>query len=233
MNRVVLIGLLSVFAMAQNNSPVLLQNALRHLPGVSLLDPADLMLPEGITFEMLKKDGLWSPWVAGDLDRDARTDAAATVVGRTQQGMQYGVLAVHANSPTMIHWVLPLDKLPIHGVAADKDGTLTPYRCVYCDANGWFNWTGKQYDFMQFGIGQVLAIGIDFGVAEGTELFARPQSDARIVGRVNQCTKAKVIAVRGTQYKTRWYFVEAILRQPVRGWAPADSTIRATCTAAR
>ncbi len=53
--------------------------------------------------------------------------------------------------------------------------------------------------------------------------YAQPSTDARRLVRLKPCTKGKVLGFRGTSLQTRWYFVELLFPNPVRGWIPAEA----------
>lgn len=217
--RTALFLILSVsWVIAQPKLPTLLEDALRKLPGVHVLEPSLVNLPGGGTVDELKRDGYWHPWAVGDLDRDGLPDVVAAVVQRTPTGAQYGVLAVHAHAPQQFHWVVQLDTTPINGVVVGGffgPHTVEPLYCYPCDANPWFRWSGRSYEFEFCAIGERIQVVWD--------IYALPSSDAKKFARPKACTNAKVISFRGTSYETRWYFVELLLSKPVRGWIPAEA----------
>lgn len=90
--------------LAQPKSPALLVEALRQLPGVRLLN-RDLDIPDD---SVEKKDAPLLPWIVADLDHDGRPDVVAAVVNRIATKTQFGVVAVHAKTPTQLNWVVPL-----------------------------------------------------------------------------------------------------------------------------
>src|SRR5215831_7145044 len=106
---------LLVTVAAQPKEPPLLEQAMRRLSGVRLLDPS-VDLAGGYTVEELKEFGYWPPWVVRDLDRDGRPDVAAVVV-KPGPTPQFGVVAVHARTPRTVHWVVPLQTQVVNGVA--------------------------------------------------------------------------------------------------------------------
>jgi hypothetical protein len=160
MRWVVLLLVSAALATAQPKPPALLEQALRQLPGVNILNPP-VDLPGGYTIDQLKGFGYWPPWVAVDLDRDGRTDVVATVVKRVAGKTLFGVLAVHAQAPMTIYWVVGLQAHIINGVAvggfSGRD-TVTPLFCLECDALSWFRWSGKSYEAELYAVGERLTI---------------------------------------------------------------------------
>jgi hypothetical protein len=212
----------ATMAFGQEQAPPVLTDALRTLDGVRILEPRFLD-PKIGTLAQLKHDHAWSPWAVGDTDRDDVQDVIAVVVKPTPKGPQYGVVAVHGSEPNRIHWVVPMDKTIINGVALDHAGFIEPRYCVYCDANPWYNWTGSAYRAEVFGVGQVLAVGEDIpGADTVVDLVARATEGSRIVGRVKGGTRATVVAIRGTDFESRWYLVDAHLAKALRGWIPGS-----------
>jgi hypothetical protein len=175
--------------------------------------------------------GYWPPWVAVDLDRDGRTDVVATVVKRVAGKTLFGVVAVHAQAPMTIYWVVGLQAHIINGVAvggfSGRD-TVTPLFCLECDALSWFRWSGKSYEAELYAVGERLTIAT-YPERRTLTLFEQPRLDSRPSGSVKECTQANVLQVRGTSRETRWYFVEALLTRRVRGWVPASFTLGAQC----
>jgi hypothetical protein len=211
------------FVLAQPKPPALLVEALRQLPGVHLLNRA-LDIPDD---SLEKNDAPLVPWIVADLDHDGRPDVVTVVAKHIATETQFGVVAVHARTPAKLNWVVPLGNELIYGVIAEGPfGVVVPLFCIACDANAWFNWTGQSYEMESFGIGQRLSIDhSEPGLPVAMEVFALPKETSRIIGRVKPCTKAKVVAVRGTTTETRWYFVDVFLSQSLRGWIPATSAV--------
>jgi len=213
----------TTWVIAQPKPPALLQEALPQLPGVRLLN-RDLDIPDD---SVEKKDAPLLPWIVADLDHDGRPDVVAAVVKRIATKTQFGVVAVHAKTPTQLNWVVPLGNQLIYGVITEGPfSVVLPLFCIACDYNVWFNWTGHSYEMESFGIGQNLSIDhSEPALPVALEIFALPKQTSRIIGRVKPCTKAKVLAVRGTTIETRWYFVDVFLSQALRGWIPATSAV--------
>ena len=101
---------------AQPMPPQFLEQGLRTLPGLRLLDPA-VDLVGGYTVEQLNGFGNWPPWVMTNVDRDGRSDVVAVVV-KPGTRPQFGVIAVHAGRQSFVQWVSALGDDPINGVAA-------------------------------------------------------------------------------------------------------------------
>jgi len=222
--RTALILILSAnCAFAQSKPPTLLEDALRKLPGVHLLDRA-LDIPDD---SLEKKDAPLLPWIVADLDHDGRPDVVAVVATHIATETQFGVVAVHGRTPIKLNCVIPLGNQLIYGVIVEGPfSVVLPLFCIACDANAWFNWTGHSYEMESFGIGQHLSIDhSEPGIPVAMEIYALPKQTSRIVGRVKPCTKAKVLAIRGTTTETRWYFVDVFLSQSLRGWIPATSAV--------
>jgi len=210
-------------AFAQPKPPALLVGALRQLPGAHLLNRV-VDLPD----DSENKDAPLLPWIVADFDHDGRPDIVAAVVKRVGTRTQFGVIAVHAQTPTKLNWVVPLGDQLIYGVKAEgrSSSVVLPLFCIACDANAWFNWTGQSYELEGFGIGQRLSIDYsEPALPVALEIYALPKQTSRIVGRVKPCTAAKVLAVRGTTTETRWCFLDVFLSRPLRGWIPATSAV--------
>lgn len=218
--------------LAQPKPPALLQDALRKLPGIDVLEPSLVRLPGGSTADDLKRDGYWHPWIVGDLDRDGLPDVVAAVVKRTSAGTQYGVLAVHARTPTQFHWVVRLDTTAINSVAVggfQGPDAVTPLYCYECDGNPWFRWSGRYYEPEFYAVGDRIQIDVEEN-SKTANLYVLPSRDARKPIAVKECTGAKVLSFRGTSYDARWYFVELLIPKPVRGWIPAETArIKGDC----
>jgi hypothetical protein len=229
MRWVVLLLVSATIAAAQPKPPALLEQALRRLPGVSILNPP-VDLPSGYTIDQLKAFGYWPPWVVVDLDRDGRPDVVATVVRHASKGTEFGVLAVHAQAPVKVHWIAQFGKEEINGVAAGGrfGDRVTPLYCIECDSNSWFRWSGSSYEVELFAIGERIGIASDPSIdypelASGTlAVFGLPSRESKVVGRVKPCTIARIVGVQGSSsYESRWYLVEIPKPKPVRAWIPA------------
>jgi hypothetical protein len=183
-----------------------------------------------VTVDDLKSGGDWPPWVVADLDRDGVPDVVAAVVKRTPTGTQYGVLAVHAQTPPQFHWVVRLDTMPINGVAVggfSGPDTVTPLYCYDCDANPWFRWSGHAYELELFSVGETVGIG-PFP-ERILELLAEARLKSEIAGSVADCTEAKILATTGTSRESRWYQVEVRSPKLLRGWVRATSINKWAC----
>ncbi len=224
--------LFASLAMAQGAEPVppaLLKEALRQLPGVQLLDPT-IDLPGGYTVDEIKGFGYWPPWVVVDLDRDRRPDVVAAVVKRGAGETQFGVLAIHAQGPPQVHWIVPLAPKAINGVAAGKWGDrVVPLYCIECDTNPWFRWSGRRYEEELYPVGEHIAIAT-YETVKTLGVFERPSRSAKLVSKIEPCTKAKIVAVSGLSYETRWYLVEVLLAKPIRGWIPPSFVSYEDCS---
>jgi hypothetical protein len=221
-NPALIVLLSAIVAAAQPKEPRLLEQAVRHLSGVRLLDPsADLV--GAYTVEELKEFGYWPPWVIRDLDRDGRPDVAAVVV-KPGPTPQFGVVAVHARTPATVHWVVPLDTQVINGVAkGSRRDTVTPLYCVECDSNTWFRWSGRSYEAKLHAVGEQLLSADDttYRKNQALGLFAKPSRDSKFLFPIDHCKEAIVRQVAGSE-KNRWYFIETKGRQVVRGWIPSS-----------
>jgi hypothetical protein len=210
-------------AAQQPQTPSLLAQALKSEPGVRLLVPAT-DLPEYTEFE-LQKFGYWPPWLVRDLDRDKQADVVAVVVKPSPTGTEYGVVAVHAQAPKELQWVVPLDTEPINGVAqGPAPDTVLPLFCVECDANLWFRWSGEEYETTLYAVGEKIDIGseteADLTLYSAANLVSKP------VTTVPHCTTVVVQKVGGTP-EQRWYFVETPEGQ--RGWISDNVTAPDIC----
>jgi hypothetical protein len=229
MRWTVLLLVSATIATAQPKPPALLEQALRRLPGVSLLNPP-VDLPSGYTIDQLKGFGYWPPWVVVDLDRDGRPDVVATTVRHSAAGAQFGVLAVHAQAPADVHWVAQFGNERINGVAAGGrfGDRVTPLYCIECDSNSWYRWSGSSYEVELFAIGERIGIASDPTIdypelASGTlAVFGLPSRRSKVVAHVKPCTIARIVSVQGSSsYESRWYLVEIPKPKRVRAWIPA------------
>jgi hypothetical protein len=192
-----------------------------------LLDPS-IDLPDGYTIDAIRNFGYWPPWVVVDLDSDKRPDVVATVVKATSQGTEFGVLAVHAQTPATVRWVVPLSRDSLNGVANLAADTVMPLYCIQCDSNPWFRWNGRSYEQGLYAVGDTISIATsEEGQTLGT--FARPTRNSKLIATIERCTEAKVLQTQGGSHKTRWYFVEVQLSKPFRGWIPASFADESEC----
>jgi hypothetical protein len=217
--------LLSAMAVDQSTSPPLLDRALRGLPGLRLLDPS-VDLVGGSTVNELKEFGCWPPWVLMDTDRDGRPDVVAVVV-KSGATPEFGVMAVHARTPTIVRWVASLGTEKINGVTKGSAGpardTVTPLYCVECDANSWYRWSGRSYEAELHAVGErlVSAENTTYRKDQALGLFAKPSRDSKFLFPIEHCTEAIVRRVAGSE-ENRWYFVDTIGPRGVRGWIPSS-----------
>lgn len=204
-------------------TPPLLQQALKAEPGVRLLVPAT-DLPDYTEFE-LQKFGYWPPWLVRDLDGDKRPDIVAVVVKPSPAGTEYGVIAVHAQSPQDVQWVVPLDTERINGVTqGPAPDTIVPLFCVQCDANLWFRWSGEEYETTLYAPGERVDVGSETQV--DLPLYSSATVASKPVTTVEHCTTVIVRKVGGTPDE-RWYFVETPDGQ--RGWISDKATAPDIC----
>lgn len=203
--------------------PSLLLQALKAEPGIRLLVPAT-DLPDYSEFE-LQKFGYWPPWLVRDFDGDKRSDIVAVVVKPSPAGTEYGVIAVHAQAPQDVHWVVPLDTEPINGVAqGPAPDTVVPLFCVQCDANLWFRWSGEEYETTLYAPGERVDIGSE--TQADLPLYSSPNIASKPVTTVEHCTTVIVRKVGGTPDE-RWYYVETPNGQ--RGWISDKATAPDIC----
>ena len=214
----------------QPQVPALLQETLRRSPELRLLDPS-IDLRGGYTIDEIRNFGYWPPWVVADLDGDKRPDVAATIVQRTSQGTRFAILAIHAQAPATVRWIVPLSAESLNGVDIDtSSGTVTPLYCLECDANPWYRWNGRAYEPALYQVGETISVAAR-DERQTLGLRGSPTMDSRLIARLDVCTTAKVLATRGVSYETRWYFVEVQQGKPVRGWIPASLANEMECIA--
>jgi hypothetical protein len=189
--------LLSALAVDQPKLPPLLEAALRGLPGLRLLDPS-VDLVGGYTVNELKEFGYWPPWVVADVDRDGRRDVVAVVV-KAGGTPEFGVIAVHARTPTTVRWLVPVGPEKINGVAkGPARDTITPLFCVECDANSWYRWSGRKYEVELYAVGEQLVTG-EFEKDQALGLFATPSHDSKFLFPIESCKEAIVRRVTGSE----------------------------------
>jgi hypothetical protein len=212
------LAIVAVIVVNPPKAPPLLEQALLRHPDLKILDPpADLV--GGYTIDELRQFHVWPPWVVRDVDRDGRPDVVAVVVRRATAGSEFGVIAVHARTPTVVQWVVPLGPEIINGVGKGlASETVTPLFCIECDTNRWFRWSGRSYEADLQAVGERIAIATYEPQPLG--LRAMPGRDARLVLTLAPCTRATVRVVAGSE-QDRWCFVETRGPHPVRGWIPA------------
>jgi hypothetical protein len=218
LNQFLGVLLVSAIVTGQTTEPALLEQAMRRLPGLRLLDPS-VDLVGSYTIDELKSLGYWPPFVTTDVDRDGRPDIVAVVV-KLGSRPQFGVIAVHARSAASIQWVEALEDRLINGVTMKQArDTVMPLHCVECDSNSWYRWSGRSYEADLYAVGERIAIAT-YQPDDTIGLFARATRDSRLLFPVETCTQAVVRRVAGSEAE-RWYFVETRGRERVRGWIPA------------
>jgi hypothetical protein len=221
-NWALFLALSATVCAQERQPPPLLSDVLDRRQDLRLLDPS-VDLPGGYTIDEIKDFGFWPPWIVVDLDHDGRPDVVAAVVRVTSKGTQFGVLAVHARTPAVLHWVVPLGAEPLNGVSSYPPGadTVMPLYCIECDANSWYRWNGHSYEARLHAVGDTVVIAShDMGRALGT--FALPSRRSRFSAGIERCAEAKVRQVHGTSHRTRWYLLEVQSAPALRGWVPAS-----------
>ena len=204
--------MLSFFALlllqAPERPPALLEQALKTLPDVKLLDSSR-----------------GAAWIVQDMDRDKQPDVVAVVVKPSPSAPEFGVIAVHARAPQEINWIIDLDADSISGVAKGKaPDTAVPLFCTDCDSNLWFRWSGEEYEAELYAVGEEIEIGSE--TQADLPLYASANLASKPVATVPHCTTVVVRKVGGTPDK-RWYFVETPER--LRGWIPDTVTSSGIC----
>lgn len=212
-------------AFAQPKPPALLEDGLRKLPSVRLLNRTVDLADGGVE----KKDAPLWPWVVTDLDHDGHPDVVAAVIKRAANETQFGVVAVHSKTPSLFYWVVPLGTRLIYGVQAGGHGDpiVFPLYCIACDTNPFYRWSGHAYELELFSVGETVPIG-SFP-EQIMELFAAARRKSGIAGKVANCTEAKILATTGTSRESRWYQVEVRNPKLLRGWVPAASINPSAC----
>ena len=204
--KLLILSSLMFMGLQQPQPPPLLQQALKTLPDVRLLDSS-------------------GAWLVEDLDRDKRPDVVAVVRKMGPAGSEYGVLAVHARAPREIHWIIDFDVDSISGVAKGKaPDTVIPLFCVDCDTNLWFRWSGEEYEAQLYAVGEQIEIGSE--TQADLTLYSAANLASKAAAIVPHCTTVVVRKVGGTP-DSRWYFVETPERQ--RGWIPDTVTSSDIC----
>ena len=220
------IGILAIPTLGAEDPrpPALLQRLLQSQKTWRLLDPrGDL---PGMDAESLATIHARPPWLVGDFDRDGRDDVAAVVVSGPSSRRRFGVVAVHAATPRMPRWVMPLTSGPIVGVVAEPFAdTVAAYDCTACDLRHWFRWSGRSYEPALFATGDTVALGDDH--ANGADLLARPIGSAARRAHVPPCGAARVHDVGGRP-GARWYFVETTAQPRARGWVTGRAVLATT-----
>ena len=217
----------STSVVGQGTMPALLEQAMRRLPELRLLDPSIDLVGRGYTLEELKSCGYWPPWVVADVDRDGHADVVAVVV-RPGITPEFGVMAVHSRRANAVQWVASLGARAINGVTTGPArDTVTPLYCVECDTNSWYRWSGRSYEAELYFVGERIAVAT-YERDQALGLFARATRDSRLLFPVEPCTEAVVRRVAGSE-ESRWYFVETRGRGRLRGWIPASFASESEC----
>ena len=202
-------------ALQQPQPPALLEQALKTLPGVRVLE----------TDAKVLKAAAGAAWLVRDMDRDKRDDVVAVVVKATASVREYGVIAVHARAPEAIHWIIDLDVDGISGVAPGKaSDSVVPLFCIDCESNLWFRWSGEEYEAELHAVGEEIEIGSE--TQADLPLYTSANLASKPLATVPHCTTVVVRKVGGTPEK-RWYFVETPEGQ--RGWIPDSVTSSDIC----
>jgi hypothetical protein len=201
--------------------PALLQRLLQSQKAWRLFNPRiDLPGEEPASLAIIESN---PPWIVGDLDHDGRDDVAAVVVSGSPSRRRFGVVAVHAATPRLPRWVVPLNAKPIVGVVTEPFAdTVEPEFCTECDINPWFRWSGRGYELGLFATGDSVALGDDR--AAGADLLSRPLTSGAKRAHVQPCAEARVHDVAGRP-RARWYFVETTIHPRTRGWVAARVVI--------
>jgi hypothetical protein len=207
-----------IAAPAPLKPPALLAAVLLAQPTWRLLDPETDLVGD-YTIKQLEDLDRWPPWIEGDFDKDGKDDVAAVVVrGGGGRDLEFTVIAVHAARPGRAELVVPFGPQRIFAVSdVFEDDTVTPMRCVDCDANVWYRWNGRAYEPWLHAVGETVRISGEAG--RRLTLFADPRPDAERTADVAICVKAEVLQVGGREGQ-RWYRVEVDAPSSPRGWIP-------------
>jgi len=197
--------------------PAVLEQALRSMPGLRLLDPS-LDLIGAYTVDQLQELHLWPPWFTADLDRDGHPDVAAVVV-RPGSRPEFGVIALHARTPGVVRWIVPLGADAIDGVApGPAPDTVRLLSCLECNSNPWYRWSGREYERELYTAGEQL-LASESSRKESV-LFEHPRGDSKPVVPLEGCEAVLIRRVGGAS-ADRWYLVDT--SDGHRGWIPAKS----------
>ena len=220
MKPAILLALAASWASAKG-LPVLLQGALQRQPELQLLDApieADLL-------DAMKAADCWPPWAEVDLDHDGRNDVAVVVVKGTGPDRTYGVMAIHAKQPQIIHWVIPLNKESITGLMVNQpQGAVVPLFCFECDSNPFYRWSRTNYEYSLFQAGEQIGLYVydERNGGMDVKLYSESNGNSKIVTARKFCSAVKVLKRSGTS-ANRWYWVETTDPQRIRGWVPSSS----------
>ena len=137
--------------------PAPLAAVIQAQPAWRLLDPATDLVGD-YTVAQLEDLDRWPPWIEGDFDKDGKDDIAAVVVrAGTGGGIEFTVIAVHGARPGRAELVVPFGPQRIFAVSdVFEDDTVTPMRCVDCDANVWYRWNGRAYEPWLHAVGETV-----------------------------------------------------------------------------
>ena len=203
--------------------PALLAAVLLAQPEWRLLDPSTDLIGD-YTVAQLEDLDRWPAWITGDFDKDGKDDIAAVVVrGGGGRELEFTVIAVHAARPGRAELVVPFSPQRIFAVSdVFEDDTVTPMRCIECDANVWYRWNGRAYEPWLHVVGETVRISGEPG--RRLTLFADPRPDAQRTAEVPPCVKAEVQQVGGRDGQ-RWYRVEVDAPSSPRGWIPQQLVV--------
>ena len=219
MKLTIIVLLIAPIASAEGRPPKLLTDALRRLPGLTILDPKiDL---RGDDLLQATGESAGPSFIEADFDHDGMVDVAAVVTARGKSETRFGVLAVLSSQPDRIFWLRPLGR-KLYGVDFYKingpDGSVAVWRdrvavwpCVACDAGTWFRWSGRAFVAELYSGSDVLAIA-------DQEIFSEPSTGSRVIAKSGPCLRVKALNFRGADPQTRWYFIETVEAHPKRGW---------------
>jgi hypothetical protein len=212
----IVILLIAPLAAAQGRPPKLLTDALRRLPGLTILDPAiDLRQPVNQEEANASRERHDRSWVKQDFDHDSVADIVVVVTERVDGRTRFGVLAVLAKNPGQVSWIEPLRADPIYGVKVWRERVF-PIVCIACDYFPWYRWSGRAFVSSLPSASDALGVVIH-------DILVAPSEGAGVVAKSGTCQRVKVIDFREPWLDTRWYLVETLGRKHQRGWVPAQA----------
>ncbi len=216
---------------AQSKPPKLLTEAVRTLPGLTILDPKIDFQGDRLIEQLKSIPNYPVPsfpsWVENDFDHDGLTDVVAAVTAREKTGRRFGLLAVNSRTPKNIIWIQSLGPQVLYGVDFYRiNGVASKERieiltCIACDATGWVRWSGNAYELELYSVRDHL-------IAVPSDLFAEPNINAHVLKKSATCTRIRMIDYRGSEWQKRWYLVEMLGSKLMRGWIPASSVMEDT-----